>query len=32
VRLLSDGSKERFSKKSGTSMGKIAPPRAKKGK
>jgi large subunit ribosomal protein L24 len=32
VRLLPDGSKERFSKKSGTSMGKIAPPRAKKSK
>jgi large subunit ribosomal protein L24 len=32
VRLLADGSKERFSKKSGTSMGKIAPPRAKKTK
>jgi large subunit ribosomal protein L24 len=32
VRLLPDGSKERFSKKSGTSMGKIAPPRAKNSK
>jgi large subunit ribosomal protein L24 len=32
VRLMPDGSKERFSKKSGTSLGKIAPPRAKKTK
>ncbi len=28
VRFLSDGSKERFAKKSGTSIGKIAPARA----
>ena len=28
VRLLADGSKERFSKKSGASLGVIAPPRA----
>ncbi len=28
VRYLEDGSKERFSKKSGNSLGKIAPPRA----
>ena len=32
VRLLPDGSKERFSKKSGASLGKIAPPRTKKTK
>lgn len=32
VRLMPDGSKERFSKKSGTSLGKIAPPRTKKTK
>ncbi len=30
VRMLPDGSKERYSKKSGTSLGKIAPPRSKK--
>jgi len=30
VRILPDGSKERYSKKSGTSLGKIAPPRSKK--
>ena len=29
VRFLDDGSKERFAKKSGTSLGKIAPPRTK---
>ena len=28
VRFLKDGSKERFAKKSGSSLGKIAPPRA----
>jgi large subunit ribosomal protein L24 len=28
VRYLADGSKERFAKKSGASLGKIAPPRA----
>jgi large subunit ribosomal protein L24 len=30
VRMLPDGSKERYSKKSGTSLGKVAPPRSKK--
>mgnify|MGYP002782309135 CR=1 FL=1 len=30
VRLLPDGSKERYAKKSGASLGVIAPPRAKK--
>ena len=29
VRYLPDGSKERFAKKSGTTLGKVAPPRAK---
>ena len=28
VRYLADGSKERYSKKSGVSMGRVAPPRA----
>jgi large subunit ribosomal protein L24 len=28
VRYLADGSKERYAKRSGTSMGRVAPPRA----
>lgn len=32
VRFLDDGSKERFAKKSGASLGKIAPPRAQHAK
>ena len=32
VRILPDGSKERFAKKSGASLGEISPPKASRGK